>query len=836
MQKAKAIVFEFTSFKFEPENKLVYFNYKTKTGNCQEILFTEKIEFEQNPDFESAGKDLQDKIFQCLHFALGISYYKAHCASIVRHNYKIAKEEANFWNSVYKNGLGEFFFKNQINPKVSPKFSFDKKVKPQITRLFKNNKFFVGVSGGKDSIVASELLKEQGADAMAVYTETQKPSELVDKVLEVLGFESLKIKRYLDQKIIDKNNGYLQGHIPISAIYAFLSIACCVFYKRTYFVASNEYSSNFGNIKYKGQIINHQWSKSLEFERLFQKYVKDFITPDVYYFSALRHFYEIRIAEIFCRYKKYFPYFSSCNKNFKISESHGHLWCGVCPKCAFAFLLMSAFLEKQEVLKIFGKNMLEDATLLPLFADILGFGKIKPFDCVGTFDESRVALYLAKDKFAGAVVVDKFLPKIKNPEKLTKKVFKTQASNAPDYLKFLGVKNTALLGFGREGEATKKYLESKFPGVKIEILDKKSDKNYLKKQNNFDILVKTPGISKEKVKILYTTATNIFFSETKSNGNKIIGVTGSKGKSTTASLICHILQQSGKNAVLLGNIGLPMLSFITNNNPKDTIFVLELSSYQLDDIRYSPDIAVVTNLFREHIDYHKTENNYYNAKKNIINFQTAGDVFIFNPENKKLSAWVKSAKSKAIPSIKKSALKDWKIPLIGEHNLNNVATALTVAKELGIEDKKIKLAVESFKGLPHRLEFVGEFSSIKFYDDAISTTPESTIAAIESLKNVGTIFLGGQDRGYNFSQLEKTIKKYKIENAVLFPDSGNKIKLKALNILKTKSMQKAVEFAYKNTKPGKICLLSCASPSYSLWKDFEEKGEQFKKFVKEFAK
>jgi UDP-N-acetylmuramoylalanine--D-glutamate ligase len=161
---------------------------------------------------------------------------------------------------------------------------------------------------------------------------------------------------------------------------------------------------------------------------------------------------------------------------------------------------------------------------------------------------------------------------------------------------------------------------------------------------------------------------------------------------------------------------------------------------------------------------------------------------------------------------------------------------MTVAKELGISDEIIKITIAKFKPLPHRLEFVGEFNNIKFYDDAISTTPESTIVAIEALKNVDTIFLGGEDRGYNFSQLEKTIKKYKIKNIVLFPDSGKKIKIKGKNILKTKSMETAVRFAYKYTAHGKICLLSCASPSYSLWKNFEEKGDQFKKFVYEFKK
>jgi len=167
----------------------------------------------------------------------------------------------------------------------------------------------------------------------------------------------------------------------------------------------------------------------------------------------------------------------------------------------------------------------------------------------------------------------------------------------------------------------------------------------------------------------------------------------------------------------------------------------------------------------------------------------------------------------------------------------NFAKILPKASLLNIKNNVIKKAIENFKGLPHRLELVGQFKGIKFYDDAISTAPESTIMAIKSLSSVDTILLGGEDRGYNFSQLEKIIKKYKIKNVVLFPESGRKmIKSKnEFNVLETKSMKEAVKFAYKNTARGKICLLSCASPSYSLWKNFEAKGDEFKYYVRKLS-
>ena len=311
----------------------------------------------------------------------------------------------------------------------------------------------------------------------------------------------------------------------------------------------------------------------------------------------------------------------------------------------------------------------------------------------------------------------------------------------------------------------------------------------------------------------------------------IIGVTGSKGKSTTSSLIYHVLKTAGKNVELLGNIGKPMLKALLTPIPNDKIFVLELSSFQLDDAKFSPDIAVVTNLFPEHMDFHGSLNSYYNAKKNIINFQTTKNCFVYNAKTK---SWLKNYKGKTIPFFK----SNFKSNLIGEHNKSNIGAAVAVAEILQIPQTKIKEGIASFQGLPHRLECVGNFNGITFYDDAISTTPESTIMALNALKNVDTIFLGGQDRGYDFSSLEKVIKKHRIKNIVLFPDSGNKMLTSnhGLNILKTKSMKTAIEFAYKNTKKGSICLLSCASPSYSLWKNFEEKGDQFKKFVKDLSK
>jgi UDP-N-acetylmuramoylalanine--D-glutamate ligase len=480
--------------------------------------------------------------------------------------------------------------------------------------------------------------------------------------------------------------------------------------------------------------------------------------------------------------------------------------------------MLAPFLNKSEILGIFGKNLFAENSLLQLFQDLLGFGKLKPFDCVGTFEESQAALFLASKKYKNDIVIKTLLPKIRNSQKLVKEVFRTTpAMTLPTPFRLLGIENVCILGYGKEGKITEEYLKKYYPELKVGILDKTLNKDYLEKQCDFDLAIKTPGLPKNRVKIPYVTATNLFFSQTK---NFTIGITGSKGKSTTSSLIYEILKADGRKVSLIGNIGKPMLEKALKKADPDEIFVVELSSYMLEDIEYSPNVALLLNLFPEHMDYHGGVENYYEAKRNIFKFQKPGDIALKPPF------------TETIP------LRKSEIPLLGAHNLKNIQAAVRVARHLKISDAVISKAIRNFKPLPHRLEFVGNFGGIKFYDDAISTTPESTIMAIKSLKDIGTIFLGGEDRGYDFRELEKVLKSFHIQNIVLFPESGNRI-LKSssgFNVLKTRSMKEAVKFAFQNTPKGQICLLSTASPSYSIWKNFEEKGDLFQCAVKEYEK
>jgi len=406
-------------------------------------------------------------------------------------------------------------------------------------------------------------------------------------------------------------------------------------------------------------------------------------------------------------------------------------------------------------------------------------------------------------------------------------------------LEALRGKKILIVGYGVEGRAVESFLKYHYPDIVIGIVDQKDGPHYLDKQHEYDLAVKSPGVKKSLITISYTTATNIFFAN---NQNKIIGVTGTKGKSTTASLIYHILNTSGITSHLVGNIGRPALELLTSPINKNDVIVMELSSYQLDDIYYSPHFIVITSLFPEHMDYHGTVDSYYDAKRNILARVKPDDVVFYNSKYQRINNWLQSVQCEKIDA-NNQILENVQTQLVGKHNFENVLLAYAVAKKLHIANSKIVDALFSFKPLPHRLEKLGRYGDIVFYDDAISTTPESTIAAITSLENVDTLFLGGKDRGFDFIQLVDCIIQKKVTNLVLFPDSGKKIysllksrNVNGLNILQTSSMREAVAFAFQHTKKGAICLLSTASPSYSLWKNYVEKGNLFKKYILEYEK
>ena len=439
-------------------------------------------------------------------------------------------------------------------------------------------------------------------------------------------------------------------------------------------------------------------------------------------------------------------------------------------------------------------------------------------------------------------------------------------------------KKILILGFAREGMDNFIFFRKLFPQKILGVGDRtefkklgkenqkllKSDKkielhfgkNYLKNLGNYDIILKTPGIpfhfkELEEIKkrgVIITSQTEIF---PENCPGKIIGVTGTKGKSTTASLIYKILKEAALDAYLVGNIGKPVLSLLLKAKKND-IYVYELSSHQLFNVRKSPKIAVFLNVFPEHLDYYRNFKEYALAKGNITKFQTKKDYLVFNGKNETVKGIARKSKSQKIDfnSLKlEKIIKTNDVPLRGEFNLQNVRAAAIVGRILGLSDRIIAKGIKKFKPLPYRLEFIGKHKGIDFYNDALATIPEATIAAMDALGNdVQTIMLGGFERNINFSKLARRVLKSKIKTVILFPTTGKKIwqeikkdfeKTKNKNLpinFFTDNMEKAVKIAYQNTEKKKICLLSTASSSFSIFKDYKEKGDLFKKYVRVYGK
>jgi UDP-N-acetylmuramoylalanine--D-glutamate ligase len=417
----------------------------------------------------------------------------------------------------------------------------------------------------------------------------------------------------------------------------------------------------------------------------------------------------------------------------------------------------------------------------------------------------------------------------------------------------LAGKKVCIIGFGKEGQATLKAIRTHAPKTDVTIADKNSfvetrgahlqlGDDYLHDLDRFDVIIKSPGIPPQpelqKVKSKLTTGTQIFFDSIADSGATVIGVTGSKGKSTTSSVIFSILKAAGKNVSLIGNIGEPAIGHIAEA-AEDKFFVMELSSYQLMDVTTSPHIAVVTSFFPEHLDYHGTLEAYKEAKSHIAKFQTKADVIFFARDSKGAEEIASVSAGKHMSFVAEEApVKIEETKLLGEHNRSNIAAAFKVSHLLGIDDNVAIAAIKEFTGLPHRLENLGMHHGLRWIDDAISTTPESAIAALDALgDSVATIILGGQDRGNDFTGLAKRIKDSSVKTVILFPGSGPRIR-EAIGTAHAdvcfhpaESMPVAVELAKKNTMPGKTVLLSTASPSYGMFKNFEEKGDALKRCI-----
>ena len=335
-----------------------------------------------------------------------------------------------------------------------------------------------------------------------------------------------------------------------------------------------------------------------------------------------------------------------------------------------------------------------------------------------------------------------------------------------------------------------------------------------------------------------------------------IGITGSKGKSTTSSLIYKMINDQGYKSFLVGNIGKPILDVIDNVD-EDTYVVIEMSSHQLEFVKTSPNIGVLLNLYPEHLDHYRSLDAYYKAKLNIANFQSKDDYFVFSSDNDDLANYAqfitglgakldlnfeKKDTSYAYTKDDYIVVNDEKvfdittdIKLKGNHNLKDIMFALSVASLLNLDYDKCVKTIESFEPLAHRMELVGTYNAITFYNDSIATIPQAAINAVNSLANVNTLIIGGMDRGIDYSGFIEFLKNCNVEHIICMPDTGIKIMNAIKDSKKTyeaKDIEEAVDIAKKVTRKNMSCLLSPAASSYGFYKNFEERGDRYKEHIK----
>ena len=462
-------IYQGYSYKLFRKDLKIFFNFEifNSENRFRNIYFKPGIIIKNIN--EKRLKKINPEIIDNFVFHLGLietlSYWKATCSPEIeiKAGY-LNKEQIEWWKSLIIKGMGQFFYENRIDFRQSDFIKIQTRRRhsrmPPSIDLYKNklkNRILIPIREGKDSIVTLELFKKFKKEIKCF---SLNPFKAAENVMRKGNCSNpIIVRRKIDKKLLELNQkGFLNGHTPFSAYLAFLSVLIAVIFDYKFIVFSNERSSNEGNVKYLGKTINHQWSKSFDFEQKFRSYIqKNLISHSnilknvgiktLNYFSFLRPLYEIQIAKIFSNFPKYFPFFLSCNEAYKTysgTKKPTGKWCGKCPKCLFVFTILYPFLAEQQLIKIFGENLFDKQILLPIMQELIGEKNFKPFECVGTKKECLIAFYLALCRFRRRrsnknlpFLLNYFekniLPKYPNLEKEAKKILNSwnEQNNLP---------------------------------------------------------------------------------------------------------------------------------------------------------------------------------------------------------------------------------------------------------------------------------------------------------------------------------------------------------------------------------------------------------------------
>ncbi|MCC8025699.1 MAG: UDP-N-acetylmuramoyl-L-alanine--D-glutamate ligase [Clostridium sp.] len=435
-------------------------------------------------------------------------------------------------------------------------------------------------------------------------------------------------------------------------------------------------------------------------------------------------------------------------------------------------------------------------------------------------------------------------------------------------------KRVLLLGFGREGQSTYHVLRRLGGYEKLDIADQASPRelpdkdilwisgpDYQKCLDNYDVVFKSPGIVLEKepgrYKCRILSQTEVFF---RCFRDQIIGITGTKGKSTVTTLLYHLLKNGGADTLLVGNIGIPCLDHLEEVKP-ETKIVFELSCHQLEYMTVSPHIGILVNIHEEHLDHYGTMDKYVESKRRIFKNQNKSDILICNvqclPETGTCPSMLVRAgmgEAEAELNVSEEQGDTWirfrdrafripgdEIKLLGQHNYFDIGIAYCVCVILGMDDETFSEGLKTYEPLPHRLQYLGEKDGVKYYDDSISTICDTTIQALRTLASTDTVLIGGMDRGIDYRELIEYLSLCPVPHIILMESTGRRIyqeiykyypgfENKARLIL-AEHLEDGVRRAKEITRPGRSCLLSPAAASYGIFKNFEERGEAFARLV-----
>lgn len=429
--------FVFEKYEYDESKSTAYFYYSLD----DKYHFCEEFYFQNAPSIESEKQRVAlMRSLKYLHLAVGVSYYKTAVPKNIRiETGLLSAKTARFFSKLYRNGLAEFTYVNKLPLIAEDLFIPDKSAHIVALPYTKNKRIVVPIGGGKDSLVTIKLLKDNDEKFRGFYI---GDNPLIDEMSKKLNLDLIKVKRKISENLFELNNhGAYNGHVPLSAIIAFASLVSGIIYGFDTVVISNERSANVGSIFPDGKEVNHQYSKSFEFENDFRDLINEEIITHFDYFSLLRPLSELMIGKIFAGFVEYHKLFISCNKAYTLNNKRDS-WCLNCAKCRFVFLSLAPFLSKSLLIEIFGKNLLDEAQQLNGYKELVGHGLPKPFECVGEIQESLVAIEMLSNKkdWKDDLVIKYFIDELptlleSTKENIEEVMSPVKSNNIPDRFK-----------------------------------------------------------------------------------------------------------------------------------------------------------------------------------------------------------------------------------------------------------------------------------------------------------------------------------------------------------------------------------------------------------------